>query len=297
MSKNFDKAKVLELEGIGPYFLIGLSVLMHVAWNLLARHVPEKSNFFWWALLTHLVLFGPIGFYALWLEVNWDSTLILMALTTMLANSLYFVGLRKAYSFAPTAYVYPLARSSPLLILLWSFLFFNESPSGMAFLGIVISVLGLWLLARTGKNEKATFKALPWILIATLSTSVYSISDKVAIGYLPGFMPLIGFVSLGYLASFFALSLVNVKQTGAFLPSARPKWIFIFVGGLFIGVAYALVIKSMQYLPAAYVVSFTNSGILLASFISIYFLKERTRWKERLSAAVVVGIGLVILGS
>ena len=38
---------------------LGLFVLMHVTWNLLARHVDARCNFLWWGLLAHLGLLGP----------------------------------------------------------------------------------------------------------------------------------------------------------------------------------------------------------------------------------------------
>lgn len=40
---------------------IGLSVLMHVTWNLIARHQPRDSEPLWWVLFGHLVLVAPWG--------------------------------------------------------------------------------------------------------------------------------------------------------------------------------------------------------------------------------------------
>lgn len=275
--------------------LIGLSVIMHVAWNLLARHVSATCNFLWWGLFVHLLLLSPIGFYSLLIHTQWNGTLISIALVTMLANSLYFLSLRQAYSIAPASYVYPLARSSPLLILLWSWLLFDETPSGTALLGIVISIIGLWWLAATGSQDKSTRSALPWVFLAALSTSIYSLSDKVAVNLLPTFTELLGFASLGYLASFALLSFVNFKQTGAVIPACRPAWRYLLPGGLFIGTAYALTIQAMLYLPAAYVVAFTNVGIVLASLLSILWLHERKHWKQRLLAVFIIVIGLGVL--
>lgn len=276
--------------------LIGLSVLMHVTWNLLARHVAARCNYLWWGLLVHLVLLGPVGAYGLWQDARWSWTLLAATVVTMLMNSLYFIGLREAYARAPATYVYPLARSSPLLILLWEWLLWSSQPGKLALLGLLISVAGLWLLGNTARSHAATRSALPWIGLAALATSLYSLSDKVAVSALPSLPALLGFVSLGYLAAFVVLSWMNYRQTARTVPACRPEWRYLLPGGLFIGTAYALVIQSMQYLPAAYVVAFTNAGIVLASLLAVLVLNEKEAWQQRLLAAGLIALGLLVLG-
>lgn len=276
--------------------LIGVAVLMHVTWNLSARHVDARCNYLWWGLLAHLLLLGPVGVYGLLMDAHWSWSLLTATLITVCANSLYFIGLRHAYAKAPAAFVYPLARSSPLLIVLWTWLLFGEAPGLQAFVGISISVLGLWLLASTGNRQGGTGKALPWIALAAFCTSVYSICDKVAITDLPTIPAVFGYVSLGYTASFLLLTAFNKREFGTLVPPCRPPWRYLLPGGLCIGTSYVLVIYVMQYLPAAYVVAFTNTGIVLASVLSVVLLGERERWRQRLLAAAVIGAGLLVLG-
>ncbi|MDT8371018.1 MAG: EamA family transporter [Gammaproteobacteria bacterium] len=274
--------------------LIGLSVLMHVSWNIMARHVDKKADYLWWGLLGHFILLGPVAVYGLWCDTHWNSTLIIAMMVTLVANSGYFISLRKAYHFAPIAVVYPLARSSPLLIAIWSILLFGEQIGLLAWLAISITVVGLAWLAYTARSGD-TRHALPWAISATLFTSIYSLSDKVAVDYLPTFPALIGFVSVGYFGAFVALSIHNIHHIGRVVPLSRPDIKYLIPGGLFIGTAYALVIQAMQYLPAAYVVTFTNAGIVLANILGIVLLKETLHWQQRLLASVVISLGLVIL--
>jgi len=277
------------------YVLIGVSVLMHVTWNLLARQVESKANYIWWGLLAHLTLLGP---YALWNLANnahWDKPLLLTLAATATANTIYFITLRRAYHHAPVALVYPLARSSPLLIALWSWLFFSENFSFLELLAISISVFGLWILAASSRHSD-TRHALPWAAGAAFATSLYSLSDKVAVGYLPGFAEQLGFITVGYSASFIGLSVVQRYETGLWIPVLRPPWSKLLIGGLFIGTAYALIVRAMRDLPAAHVVSFTNAGIVLAVLLSISVFHERAHWQHRLAGALVVSIGLVLLG-
>ncbi|MBV2095420.1 MAG: EamA family transporter [Candidatus Thiodiazotropha sp.] len=277
------------------YLLIGASVLMHVAWNLMARHVDSRANYLWWGLLAHLILLGPYAIWQLLQNADWELPLYLALLTTSVANTSYFIALRRAYHFAPVALVYPLARSSPILILFWSWLFFSQPLSAWELAAISISVVGLWILAASSRHGD-TRHALPWTVLAALSTSVYSLSDKVAVEYLPGFAEQLGFISIGYATSFLGLTLLQRAETRRWLPQARPSLAYILIGGLFIGTAYALVVRAMGQLPAAHVVSFTNGGIVLAVLLSILVFAEREHWRQRLAGALVVSAGLVLLG-
>lgn len=279
----------------GALSLITLSVLMHVAWNLLARQVEARCNFLWWGLLTHLVLLGPWALWRLVSEALWDARLVLAMLISALANTLYFLSLRKAYHHAPVALVYPLARSAPLLIALWAWLIFGQALSPTALAGIGISAMGLWALGASSRNGTQA-AALPWTLGAAFATSMYSLSDKTAVEYLPGFGAQLGFISVGYAAAFVGLSLSQYRERGSVTPACRPKLRHILPGGLFIGTAYALVVRAMLELPAAYVVAYTNAGIILATLLSIGLLREREHWQGRLLGACVVSLGLLVLG-
>lgn len=273
---------------------LAASVLMHVFWNLVARHQPSAAWPLWWALLAHLVLLAPWGFYALWQADVWSSSFLGLMAISASANACYFFGLWKAYQYAPVAMVYPLVRSSPVLIALWWLILTGDSPSLTGWLGILISVAGLALLAggRPGHTERA---AIPWALLAMVSTSVYSISDKLATGHLPGFAAIIGFISVGYSAAFIVLTLALRKQTGHWTPPQRLSAPITIIGGLCIGLAYALVIHAMRFLPSADVVAYSNTGIVLATLASIYLFGEKAQAGRRLSGAVVICTGLLLL--
>lgn len=277
------------------YLAITLSVLMHVFWNLLARHVDKRCNYLWWGLSAHLIILGP---WALWRLINdsyWNAELFIALLVSAAANTLYFLALRKAYHYAPVALVYPVARSSPLLIVLWAWLFFEQGINASGITGMIISVLGLWVLAAASRYGDAKH-AIPWAMTAAFATSIYSVSDKAAVSYLPTFGAQLGFISIGYFASFIGLSIFQYRENKIFIPSCKPKTIQILSGGLCIGVAYALVVRAMLELPAAYVVTYTNAGIVLATALSIWVFKEKEKWASRIIAAVFISIGLIVLG-
>ncbi|HRQ57230.1 MAG TPA: EamA family transporter [Azoarcus taiwanensis] len=275
-------------------FAIAVSVLMHVTWNLLARQSDPRSNFMWWGVTGHLILLGPFAFLALIRDANWTPTLAGAILISGVANSAYFLGLRGAYRHGPVALVYPIARSSPLLIALWSVLFFNETLAPIGWTGILVSVAGLIWLGLTARGGD-TRHALAWAVLAALCTSVYSLSDKVAVTHLPTFGSQLGFVSAGLLTSWCLLSLLNLRETGHWVPARRPPLLQLAVGSLCIGISYALVVHAMQYLPAAYVVTLTNVGLVLATLISIFVFGDRDCWRARLLGTGVLASGIALV--
>jgi phosphonate utilization associated putative membrane protein len=270
------------------------AVLMHVAWNLLARASHPDSRFLWWALVGYLIILGPWSLYALATEAHWSYSLAGLLAISALANSVYFLVLGAAYRRAPVALVYPIARSSPLLIAVWSSLFFGEVIAAGGWIGILVSVGGLLLMAASARHGDSR-RALLWAVIAAFATSVYSLSNKLAVTSLPTYGAQLGLVSTDLFASFVALSIEQRVRLGRWRPPAMPPIVRWLPAGLFIGNAYGLVIFAMQYLSAAYAVAFTNAGIVLAGLLSILVFGERERWRTRLAAIAIITAGLGVL--
>lgn len=273
---------------------LAAAVLMHVAWNLLARASHPDTRFLWWALIGYLIVLGPWSLYALITQAHWSYDLAELLVISALANSLYFLVLGAAYRHAPVALVYPIARSSPLLIALWSSLLFGEIIVTTGWVGILVSVAGLLFLAGSARHGD-TRRAVTWAVIAAFATSVYSLSNKFAVTSLPTYGTQLGLVSVDLTVSFIALSIEQRMRLGRWRPAAMPpisRWL---PAGLFIGNAYGLVIFAMQYLSAAYAVAFTNAGIVMAGLLSIFAFKEREQAGRRIVAMLVITLGLAIL--
>lgn len=274
---------------------ISLSVLMHVTWNILARQTNPKSNYLWWGVGGHLVFFGPWSIWRLISDAHWNEILVMAILVGGIANAVYLVALKAAYRRAPVALVYPIARSSPLLIAIWSVIFFGETLSLFGWLGIAISVTGLlWLGSTAHGGEPA--KAIPWAVLAAVGTSIYSLTDKLAVVHLPTFGSQLGLVSVCFMFGFIALTVGNMRECKRIIPESRPRIIPLMIGVLFVGIAYALVIHAMLFMPAAYVVTFTNAGLVLATLLSIFVFGEKERALTRLMAVLVISFGIVCVG-
>lgn len=273
-----------------------LAIVLHVTWNLLARQVPARREFIWWALAGHLLLLGPWAVYSLVSEARWDATLAGCIGLSGTALAFYFLGLRLAYKHAPVALAYPIARSAPLFIALVSWLVFNERFSFTGLLGIAVSTTALILLGTTAWRVDAR-RAIAPALLAAMGTTVYSLSDKVAVGHLPGFASQLGYISLGYLCAWLVLTLKLRWETGHWRPRERPPWGPLAAGALTIGTSYALIVHAMSGMSAAYTVALGNGGIVIAALLSVFWFKEgEHRWARLFWAGVLAaGLGLVAL--
>jgi len=275
---------------------IALAVLMHVAWNLLTRHAAPAAHFLWWAVGTHLALFGAWTIPRVIPPILADPVLALAVLVTGVANGVYFIALRHAYRLAPAGAVYPLARSAPLLVALGETLLFGRVLPAEAWFGVVLSVMGLWLIAfDTRAHAVGVRRALPFAALAALMTGVYSLSDKIAVLRLERIEDAIGFVSATFCIAWLVLTLELRAREGRWRPAARPRAVLVLAGGLTVGVAYALVIHAMRALPAAYAVTLANGGILLMVVLGMLWLNEREGWKRRLAGAGASAVGMAIV--
>lgn len=80
------------------------------------------------------------------------------------------------------------------------------------------------------------------------------------------------------------------RSAGRWMPRARPGAMALLVGSLCVGLAYALVIHAMRAASAG-VVAYTNTGIVLATVMSLLVFRERMQWRQRAVAAGVICAG------
>ncbi|OIR02204.1 EamA-like transporter family protein [mine drainage metagenome] len=275
-----------------PLLAVGLSVLLHVSWNLLTRRTHGEANFLWWIVGLHVLTFAPFTLPAFLHAATQSPVLYLCASISGIANGLYFLGLRAAYHVAPASAVYPMVRSSPLLIAVVETLFFAREFPLSSWFAILIAASGLWLIATSSHNGvQRLSKAWTYALFAAAMTVVYSLSDKVAAAHLDGLHVALGYVCVNYAIGWLFLCGEQKCRTQRWIPEITPSVRSLLVGTIGVGTAYALVIFAMRWLPAAYAVTLTNAGIVFTVLLGIMWLREYEGWRQR-----VTGVGLVVVG-
>lgn len=280
-----------------PLLAVGLSVLLHVSWNLLTRRTHSDANFLWWIVGLYVLIFAPFVLPAFLNSATKSPLLYLSAAISGIANGLYFLGLRAAYHIAPASTVYPIVRSSPLLIAVVETLFFGHAFSATSWLAILIAAIGLWLIATSTHNGvRRLNKAWPFALFAASMTVVYSLSDKLAASHIEGLQAALGYVCVNYAIGWLFLCVEQKLRTRRWVPAVIPSSRALLIGTLGVGMAYALVIYAMRWLPAAYTVMLTNAGIVLTVMLGVIWLKEHEGWRQRIAGSGLVVTGLLCVG-
>jgi len=280
-----------------PVLAIGISVLLHVSWNLLTRKTLSDANFLWWIVGLYVLLFAPFTLPDFIRSAEQSPILYLCAAISGTTNGLYFLALRNAYHQAPASAVYPMVRSSPIFIALIEVLILDRSFPLISWCAISVAAFGLWMIATSSHDGVSRLsRAWPYAVFAALMTVVYSLSDKVATSNMQGINSALGYVCVNYAISWGFLCFEQKRRTGRWTPSIVPTILSLVIGTVGIGTAYALVIYAMRWLPAAYAVTLTNAGIVLTVLLGIVWLKEYEGWRQRALGSGLIVIGLIIIG-
>ncbi len=282
---------------MNPLVAVGLSVLLHVSWNLLTRHTTREANFLWWIVGLYVLIFAPFTALNFIHAAQQSPVLYLCAAISGTTNGLYFLALRRAYFLAPASVVYPMVRSSPLFIAIVETIFFGRSFPFLSWFAIMVAALGLWMIA-TSVNDGVTRlnRAWPYALFAAFMTVLYSISDKVAAFNMQGLDTALGYVCANFAIGWAFLVIDQKKMSHRWIPAMTPPRLFLIFGSLGVGTAYSLVIYAMRWLHAAYAVTLTNAGIVLTVLLGMVWLKERAGWRQRVAGASLVVASLITVG-
>ena len=279
-----------------PLIAVGASVLLHVSWNLLTRRTPCETNFLWWIVGLYVLIFTPFILPDYIRAAAQSPELYLCVAISGTSNGLYFLALRRAYTLAPASAVYPMVRSSPLLIAIVEVLFFGHSFPLLSWFAILLALSGLWMIATSAQEGLTRLsRAWPYALFAALMTVIYSLSDKQAAVNIPDLRTALGYVCVNFAISWGFLLIEQKWRTGHWIPAPMPPVYALIIGTLGVGTAYALVIYAMRSLPAAYAITLTNAGIVLTVLLGIIWLKEYEGWRQRFVGSSLVVISVIVV--
>lgn len=294
--------------------IVLLSALAHATWNLFGKSVSPSGAFFWYCTLWGSVLTLPV-LLVYQSALAWLTPAIWwMVLLTGYFQALYLSSLAAAYRHGEMSIVYPLARSSPLIILLIGAVFLGtvDRITLAAVIGIFLIVAGCMVLPMRRLNEFSWSNYLNlatlFALMAAASTAGYSLVDDAAtrwIRELPGhglkdwetallFVVLQAWSALAWLSVMIAFQ----PEERQLMPVLILKWRITMGAGILILGTYGLVVWAMAYADdVSYVVAFRQISIPIGVAMSWFFLKETLHGPKVLGVTVILtGLGLVVLG-
>ena len=292
--------------------LVLISACIHAGWNLLSKSQQPRPAFFLVASLTGALFLSPVLF------LHWGVAMALppviwraLALTGF-CMALYYVGLAGAYRKGDLSVAYPLARSSPVIVVLVVSVLLGrgQEVSTACVIGIILVVAGCFLIPL---RQCAEFHPRNYLnagcglaLLAALGTTGYSIIDDEALRHLRSHPPGgIGPIALTLLygciqaasAAFWQVLIVASsarERTGLRqLMARRPG--FPIAAGVAIYVAYALVLVALAHADnVSYIVGFRQISIPLGALLGIVVLKE-VPYRPKLAGVAVMFFGLLLI--
>ncbi len=294
--------------------LIVVSAILHAGWNLHSKSRNPSAAFFLITSVAGLVIFSPfLARHAALLTLIPGRTWVLIAGTGFFMT-VYYVGLAGAYRSGNMSIAYPLARSSPLIVVsvVTMILGRGDQVSYRCLGGIVMVVWGCFMLPAQKFTE---FRARNYwnatcglALMAALGTAGYSMMDDEALRELRnaskyGLTPLSA--SLFYAGLETGSSVLWQLLAARVIPGG---WAQLrgelrngvghpLMSGVAIWVAYSLVLVAMGFAKnISYVVAFRQLSIPLGAALGILVLKEPA-WPPKIAGVAMIFLGLMLVAA
>lgn len=249
-----------------------------------------------------LFIVGPL---AIWqgmppLGDDFVWALVLDAALNVAATVLY----TRALQLSDLSLVAPLLTFTPLLLLVTSPLMIGELPSALGVIGIVLIVIGSYLLNihERSSGPLGPIRALlrepgaRLMLAVTLIFSVTSNIDKVGVqSSSPTFWSFS--VSAAVALVLTPVAIVRLRRTdvskrpsAALRANIRP----LALGGLFTGLVVILQMTAIAMTLVAYVIAIKRTSAIMSVLFGHYLFKE-PGLSERLFGAIVMVLGVVLI--
>lgn len=279
--------------------LLFLAAVLHALSNALIKLSRDKLAFTWWMLTAWVIIGFPLIFFVGQpLPIGW-----LLILVSGLIEAVYFITLTRAYALGDLSQVYPLARgSAPLFVLLWALIFLGERPTPIGVVGILIVVIGLYLVNLSALSEwkrpLLSFRspAARWAVITGLLISIYSAIDKVGMRYVDPLPYLYLFLFVTWIA--LAAQWLNPDRRLALRAELKPdvkrsllKATVVALSG---SGAYALVLAALRLSPVSYVSPVRELSVVFGAWIGVRFMGE-PGGRLRIFAAMMVALGVILI--
>ena len=263
-----------------------------------SKNILKKANnivLSWASYVFGLPIVAVIAF--LFVEIKYDSVFWLALAATVALNFVALLLFFKSIQTSPLSKVIPLVNLTPLFLIFTAIFIAGEFPSAKGILGILIIVIGAYLLnistSKSGFFEPFKFivkhKGSFYMLLVAFIWSFSASFDKLAINHSN---PLF-FTLCEYLIFSLIFIPIILKTKEKFKVVKLNFTAFIFIGG-----AYALMFISQMFAVSmfyvSYVVAIKRAGVLFSILFGWLFFKEKNI-KESLLGAIVMVIGVFIL--
>lgn len=280
--------------------LVLFSAVLHALREYLTKKSLNKQVFSWSYRLTGLVLLLPIFLYYGGVKAIITNGVVILA--SGIAHALYYYTLAEAYKKGDLSLVYPIARSAPIFVLLWSTLIWHDPMTATGILGVIVVVFGSYLLQLKKLSWHHLTKPFiaathnPAIRLAWLTAmlvAAYSLVDDRGMKYVD---PL----SFFYLFSIFSFLIytpyIFLQHRQDIKSEWDTHWFLIISAGIIGPGGYLLALVALQIERVSYVTSVRQISIVLGVIFGSVLLNEKHGFIRMFaSTVIVVGVALITI--
>jgi uncharacterized membrane protein len=283
-----------------PFVLVIASAFSHTAWNVLAKGSTDKESFMWLMNVTSLFTLFPV-FYFLLSDWRLPLAAVPFLLVSGLALTLYFIFLGKAYELGDLSVVYPIVRSSPLFVTLLAMAFLGEEVSPWGGLGILLIVIGVYMIHLRSLSPDDLMMPLRslgnsasrFALLTALSTTVYSLSDKLGVTAVDPYA--YAFWLDFFILLFMTPMVVFRRGWGNIALEWGASKVQLIVSGFLARLGYLVILVGMSIAQVSYILSLRQVSVVLTAGAGVILLRERYGY-IRLLSSVFIFLGVYVIG-
>ena len=277
--------------------IVLIAAVLHAISNLLFKSGRDSSAFLWWAIAVGAVWYGVFVAAQSSLAMRLEAWLIIIP--SIAVEVAYARLITLGYANGDLSQVYPIARGTPpLLIAALGAIFLAERLPLLAYCGIIVLVLGIYLASVPSWGEvlkplrALTHRPTQIALLAALCVTAYTLLDKVGMQYAS---PLVynwwmyTGIAIGY-----APIVWSRAQRESTAREWRTNWRRIILGSFATVASYLFALMGLQMTAASYVGSVRASSVVIGALLGWLLLKEQLGALRVFAAALMV-VGLMLI--
>jgi drug/metabolite transporter (DMT)-like permease len=295
--------------------LLSISAVTHAGWNLLSKRYSSSPSFFLVANIVGFVALFPFLVFHRNELLQFPAEAWVLLVITGFFLALNYWALASAYKSGDMSIVYPLARSSPIIVVSIVTLVLGQADqlSIQCMLGIPLVVGGCFLIPMR-RFADIRFRnyfntACIFAFVAALGTAGYSMVDDNALRLLRNTLGGNTDTTVSITLIYAGLQALSSSLWLALLVGARRVERVRFrqilltgkgtatIAGIGIFGTYALVLISMAFVTnVSYVVAFRQLSIPIGTCFGIFILGESYN-RPKIIGVCIIFLGLMLVGS
>jgi len=290
-------------------FIILISSLFHSFWNILTQTSNNSQCFSalkgLWIIFLAAAYFLFNGF-----PLNIGYELFIWALISGILHGFYILSLSRAYSTEDISYVYPIARSAPVFVPVFAWLFLGEKISLLIIIAALVIISAIYILHFDKKLIQGLKKMyiaighndMRWTFITLALVVSYSLVDKKAMDkymfYYPE-QPFTNGLTFFFLEAIIGFIICNIYIFKKFpheeiIQNWSLDWRKCFLAAVATTFSYGLICVVLQFEKLSAVVSLRQISVLMVVYWGCWKLKE-PYGRQRILAGMLIILGVILI--